>query len=76
LHIQALIPLQQAGIWRLCLSGYPLDGPLAGLLYQAGDSGMQRRGLFRTEYAASTLRGQLELARPANPHTLARSRAA
>jgi alkanesulfonate monooxygenase SsuD/methylene tetrahydromethanopterin reductase-like flavin-dependent oxidoreductase (luciferase family) len=30
---------------------------------------LQRRGLFRTEYAGSTLREHLGLTRPANPHT-------
>jgi len=30
---------------------------------------LQRRGLFRTEYAGTTLRDHLGLARPTNPNT-------
>jgi N-acetyl-S-(2-succino)cysteine monooxygenase len=30
---------------------------------------LQRRGLFRTEYAGATLRDHLGLARPVNPRT-------
>jgi FMN-dependent oxidoreductase (nitrilotriacetate monooxygenase family) len=35
---------------------------------------LQRRGLFRTEYAGTTLRDHLGLARPANPHTAFRTK--
>jgi hypothetical protein len=35
---------------------------------------LQRRGLFRTEYAGPTLRDHLGLARPGNPHTALRSK--
>ncbi len=33
---------------------------------------LQRRGLFRTEYEATTLRGNLGLPKPLNRHHLAR----
>jgi hypothetical protein len=35
---------------------------------------LQRRGLFRTEYAGTTLRDHLGLARPGNPHTALRTK--
>ena len=35
---------------------------------------LQRRGLFRTEYAGTTLRDHLGLARPDNPHTALRTK--
>ena len=34
---------------------------------------LQKRGLFRTEYQGKTLRGNLGLPKPENPHTRARS---
>jgi N-acetyl-S-(2-succino)cysteine monooxygenase len=34
---------------------------------------LQRRGLFRTEYESTTLRGNLGLPKPANRHHLQRS---
>jgi len=37
---------------------------------------LQRRGLFRSEYTGATLREHLGLARPANPHTAPRAKAA
>jgi hypothetical protein len=35
---------------------------------------LQRRGLFRAEYAGATLRDHLGLQRPANPHTALRTK--
>lgn len=153
-ELQSLVDFSNLEFGGFHLSGYPLDGPLPDLPYQAGENGkgrflqqlelarrdnltlrqlvlrfrvarghlqaigsvktvadlmeqwfsergadgfnvvppllpqgfeaftrlvvpeLQRRGLFRTEYAASTLRGHLGLARPANPHTAAGARAA
>lgn len=152
-ELQSLVDFSNLEFGGFDLSGYPLDGPLPDLPYQAGENGkgrflqqlelarrdnltlrqlvlrfrvarghlqaigsvktvadlmeqwfsergadgfnvvppllpqgfeaftrlvvpeLQRRGLFRTEYAASTLRGHLGLARPANPHTAAGARA-